>query len=196
MMTAIIILAAGSSSRMGQPKQNLIYGGKTLLNRMITCAKLASNSVILVLGAHSDQIEATISDSQIDIIYNNYWSLGMSSSIKMALSHTQLKYPDVESVLFVVCDQPFVSTEILKQLINTAKNSDKAIIACSYNNTIGVPALFEKKYFPAILSLKGQEGAKIIVEQHMDDVFSVSFSLGSIDIDTEEDFKRLVDKNN
>ena len=191
-MIPIVILAAGSSSRMGTPKQNLAFDGQTLLQRVIQAAKGASNNVIVVLGANSEVIETTIKDTLTEILYNNDWALGMSSSIKQAISHIQLNYTNADAVAFVVCDQPYVNSGLLKELIKTAGTTGHRIVACSYNGTVGVPALFKKQYFPQLLKLNGKEGAKKVMEQHLQDVRSIPFPLGGVDIDTEEDFNHLL----
>ncbi|MES2268434.1 MAG: nucleotidyltransferase family protein [Bacteroidota bacterium] len=191
-MIPIVILAAGSSSRMGKPKQNLLYKGQTLLEKIIRSSEAASDNVIIVLGANYDVIKATIKDTHSEILYNNDWELGMSSSIKLAVSHIKQKYTDEEGVIFAVCDQPYVTSALLTQIIETADKVKQGVIACSYNGTVGVPALFKKAYYSNLLKLSGQEGAKKIIEQHPQDVFSIPFRLGSADIDTEEDFNNLL----
>lgn len=191
-MTPIVILAAGSSSRMGKPKQNLVFEGQTLLQRMIKMASAASNKVLVILGANFNDIEITINKTDAEIINNADWMLGMGSSIKQAINYIEQNYPDADAVLFVVCDQPFVSTELLQKLIRKADAVEPGIIACNYNNILGVPALFKKSYFPQLLKLNSKEGAKNIIEQHLQDVYNIPFPLGSIDIDDEEDFNHLL----
>ena len=191
-MIPIVILAAGPSIRMGKPKQNLFFDGQTLLGRMIRSAKSVSDKVFVVLGANFEAIEETVRDLNAEILYNKDWAPGMSSSIKLAVSRIQMKYPNADAVIFAVCDQPFVSAELLQMMIGAANTVEPGIIACSYNNTAGVPALFKKIYFPDLLKLNGKEGAKKIIEQHLQDVYSIPFPPGGIDIDTEEDFNQLL----
>ncbi|MBD1387552.1 nucleotidyltransferase family protein [Mucilaginibacter rigui] len=190
-MTPIVILAAGSSSRMGTPKQNLYIGRHTLLQRMVQAATAASDSVLVILGANFDALAATINDTNAGILYNKDWALGMGSSIKLAVSHIQLKHTNTDTIVFMVCDQPYVNAELLKKLIITAGKVKEEIIACSYNGIMGVPVVFKKRYFSELLTLNGKEGAKKILEQHMEDVYTVPFPLGSVDIDTEEDYNNL-----
>ena len=169
----------------------LVYENELLLNRIIITAKAASDAVVLMLGANNDLIRASAITKDIDVVYNRDWALGISSSIKKSITYLQSNYPDAEGVLFMVCDQPFVTAETIKEMINRSGDTQKSIIACSYNNTLGVPALFKKKHFAALLKLNGQQGAKTLLAKYGDDVHAIPFPLGDIDIDTPEDFNRL-----
>ena len=192
-MTGIIILAAGSSSRFGSPKQNLVYQGKTLLQRAIQTALTSAccDCAVVVLGANEGQIRPNISDQQINIIYNPDWQEGMASSIRLGIAQLLYLEPLVTSAILMLCDQPFVDPLLLYQLTARKTENDAGIIACEYKNTLGVPALFDKKYFLQLMKLTGSEGAKTVINANPDDVMSVPFSLGAIDIDTIEDFERL-----
>src|SRR4051812_38202550 len=114
-MTGIIILAAGSSSRLGTPKQNLMYQGKTLLQRAIHTALTSAccESVLVVLGANEGIIRPNISDQQIHITYNSDWEEGMASSIRRGVTEMQRLEPLVTSVIIMPCDQPFVDSLLL-----------------------------------------------------------------------------------
>ena len=189
-MTGIIILAAGSSSRLGTPKQNLIYKGETLLQRAIkTALATGCHPVVVILGANAEVIKPTIEDLPIKIIYNKDWQEGMSSSIHSGISELQKTGTKISSVILMLCDQPFVNTELLLQLIS--ENSKQDITACAYNNGIGPPVYFDGFYFPELLLLKGNEGAKKLIIKHEAHVTTVPFLLGSVDVDTVEDFERL-----
>lgn len=192
-MTGIIILAAGSSSRFGSPKQNLVYQGKTLLQRAIQTALTSAccDCAVVVLGANEGQIRPNISDQQINIIYNPDWQEGMASSIRLGIAQLLYLEPLVTSAILMLCDQPFVDPLLLYQLTERKTENDSGIVACEYKNTLGVPALFDKKYFLQLMKLTGSEGAKTVINANPEDVMSVPFSLGAIDIDTIEDFERL-----
>ena len=188
-MTDIIILAAGSSSRLGKPKQNLIYKGQTLLQKAIeTAIASVCREVIVVLGANSGVIRPNIENKPVHIIHNADWEEGMALSIRLGVTELK-KNPETDSVLLMLCDQPFVQTALLDQIIQA--KSKKGIVACVYNDTIGPPVLFDKKYFDELLLLKGQEGAKKLLLKYTDDVATIPFPLGSVDIDTREDFEKL-----
>jgi len=185
-------LAAGSSGRLGQPKQNLIYNGKTLLQRSVEEALATGcRPVIVVLGANKDVIEPTIAGTEADIAYNDNWQEGMSSSIRTGITHLQKTHAKISSVILMLCDQPFVTSELLKQLIQV--NPPQGITACAYSQAVGPPVFFDSHYFSELLLLKGNEGAKQLMLRHEVHITTVPFLAGSIDIDTMDDFERLSD---
>lgn len=189
-MTGIIILAAGSSSRLGSPKQNLTFNGQTLLQRTVSTA-LAVNCrpVIVVLGGNADLVTPTLENFTADVVFNADWQQGMSSSIRTGIQHLQENHPEKTSVILMLCDQPFVDEGILQKLIGAGKPG--TIVASGYNDTIGPPAFFDGYYFPELLMLKGNEGAKHLLLKYKEQVVTVPFPLGSLDIDTLEDFEKL-----
>jgi molybdenum cofactor cytidylyltransferase len=192
-MTGIIILAAGSSSRMGQPKQQLIYGDKTLLQRAIEAAKgVEAHALMVVLGANHQTILDEVDSKHLDVVINPDWEQGMSTSIKSGITALLTLYPKVDDVLMMLCDQPFVDTELLVQLIDAKPPTDDAIVACAYKDTIGVPVLFGKNWFADLHDLKGEDGAKKLLLSHQDKVTTVPFDKGNIDIDTPDDYRQLL----
>src|SRR5580698_3225387 len=107
-MTGVIILAAGSSSRLGKPKQNLVFQGQTLLQRTIQNAMASvCESVIVILGANAEVVQSTIQNQPIPVIYNPDWTEGMASSIRLGISELKKMLPNIKSVLLMLCDQPF-----------------------------------------------------------------------------------------
>jgi molybdenum cofactor cytidylyltransferase len=191
-MTGIVVLAAGESLRLGKPKQNLSYQHKTLLQHTVESAlETECRPVIVVLGAYSEIVHPTIANQKIHIIHNTEWQEGMASSVRHGVAALQ-KVADIDSVLLLLCDQPFVDNELLEIMLYEYKVSGKGIVACAYNNTIGVPVLFGRKYFNALLQLTGNEGAKKLLSMHTEDILSVSFTLGSVDIDTMDDYQGLI----
>ncbi|WP_183562590.1 nucleotidyltransferase family protein [Mucilaginibacter sp. SP1R1] len=192
-MTGLIILAAGSSSRLGTPKQNLVYQGQTLLQRAIQTAltSVCSENVVVVLGANENVIRPGISDQLIHIAYNSEWQEGLSSSIRLGIQELLKIEPNISSAILMLCDQPFVDPLLIYQLIEKKAESDHGIIACAYRNTLGVPVLFDASYFPQLLMLQGKEGAKKLIKTFPNDVLSVGFPMGAIDIDTMEDYEQL-----
>jgi molybdenum cofactor cytidylyltransferase len=191
-MTGLIILAAGESSRLGKPKQNLLYGGKTLLQHAVTTViNSVCDPVIVVLGAYTEIIMPEIGAAPVQIIHNANWHEGMSSSIRLGITELQ-KTPGINSAIIMLCDQPFVDVELINQLLQQHQQSRKGIIACAYNNTLGVPVLFQQKYFAELLALKGHDGAKKLLSAYADDIASVDFPKGAVDIDTMDDYEGLV----
>lgn len=190
---AAIILAAGKSSRLGSPKQLLHYNGKNLLQISIDAAlESFAEKVIVVLGAEKEQIEQNLDESKIYLIHNTNWESGMASSIHSALENLKNILPDADGAIFMVCDQPFVNAELLNKLIDKHIESEKKIIASSYEDTLGTPSLFHKSLFEELSELKGDVGAKSLIKKYKDDTESVAFELGSIDIDTRENYINLL----
>ncbi len=191
-LTGIIILAAGKSSRLGQPKQLLKYKGRSLLQIALDAANRSqTDSNLLVLGANNKQISAELHPEQTEIIINDHWSEGMSSSLKLGLDH-MIKNINIHGVIILLCDQPFVSVSLINNLIAIQRKSQKGIVAAQYGNVHGVPALFTKRYFPSIRNLSGQEGARKLLYEFEHDLAIVDFPKGNIDIDTIEDYKNLI----
>ena len=193
--TAIIILAAGSSSRFGNIKQLLHFNNKTLLQHVINEAVNAgAEPVIVVTGANADEVSKDIKDEEVTIVLNENWKEGMATGIIAGVRKViNLNY-DIEKVIIAVCDQPFVSSALFKQLYQTQNENVQHIVASAYADTIGTPALFTRKYFDALMSLQGDEGAKKILKMHFEDVATVDFPQGAIDIDTQKDFDNLLDR--
>ena len=193
MSTGIIILAAGNSSRLGQPKQLLTFKGKCLLE---IAAEAAINTsirpIIIVLGANAEIILKNTSYPEISYIVNEQWQGGMSSSIALGITTIKDRHPYLENVIIAVSDQAYMNPEILEGLLSKKESSGKNIVASRYNETTGSPALFNKKYFAQLNSLKGDKGAKQILEQYPDDIATVKFELGHIDIDTITDYENLI----
>ena len=189
-MIAIIILAAGNSSRLGQPKQFLEYNGKSLLKNSVNQA-LAINeaTVIVVSGAENESIERALQDTKAILCHNSDWQSGMSSSIKTGLKKALELYPKITACIISVCDQPFITEHIFMELLLKYKSTDK-IITSYYSETTGPPVLFPKQHFSKLLDLTGNEGAKKILNSG-EDVIAVNFAKGEIDIDTIEEYQKL-----
>ncbi|NER99699.1 MAG: NTP transferase domain-containing protein, partial [Symploca sp. SIO1B1] len=94
--------------------------------------------------------------------------------------------------VITVCDQPFISTEIINHLVATYYSTGKPIVACQYADTLGVPVLFSKSLFSELATLDSTMGAKKIISKYENEVFSIPFPLGVIDIDTPKDYQQLL----
>ncbi|MEP7256863.1 MAG: nucleotidyltransferase family protein [Flavitalea sp.] len=188
----IIILAAGGSSRLGKPKQLLPYRRKSLLaNITIQALAVPDTFTIVVTGAENEAVEEELKATGVATCYNAAWVSGMSSSIQKGLLELKNRY-EVKACIVAVCDQPFVTTAILNNLIKKHIVTGKGIIASSYAGVSGTPSLFSKKYFEDLLHLEGNEGAKKLLAKYESDVLTVPFNKGEIDIDTPEDYDNLI----
>ena len=192
MKCAVIVLAAGSSSRLGRPKQLLVYKGKTLLEHSVDVALEARvRRVIVVLGANSDLVREVLKDKPVHITFNKDWNDGMASSIRRGITELQKIDPSSEAAILMVSDQPFVSAGLLKNILHAQAHESKPIVASQYENTLGPPVLFARNYFPELLQLTGDMGARKVIQRHPDHVLTIPFSEGNIDIDTNADWERL-----
>jgi molybdenum cofactor cytidylyltransferase len=184
----IVILAAGQSKRLGQAKQLLFYKDDTLLNNAIKIANSVSESVVVVLGYDYSAIMATIKAADsIVILHNHDFVSGMASSIKLAVNYLKAE----EAILFMLCDQPYLNASILNGLLLASDQSNALIIASEYTNQIGVPMLIRRQLFNELRNLSGDIGAKAILKHHPNQITTIPFPFGEIDIDTIDDLKYL-----
>jgi molybdenum cofactor cytidylyltransferase len=189
---AIVVLAAGMSSRLGSPKQLLAYQGKSLLQHAVdTALQTTMRPVVVVVGANSDTVKKEIEEMKVEVADNSAWQEGMASSLRCGLATVQKINGDVDGIIFMVCDQPYVSDSLLNDLINKQRETGKLIVTSNYGEAIGPPVLFYKTIFQELLQLKGEAGARKIIQQHGDEVADVLFPKGSIDIDTPADYDAL-----
>ena len=189
---AIVVLAAGSSSRLGQPKQLVQFNGQSLLQHVIgESLKLENAVVVVVTGANREVTEKQIASPDIQIVFNEHWKKGMGSSIACGLRKLMEISPKTACCILAVTDQPFISAAIFRELIEEQAYSKKGIVASEYAQTFGTPALFSKKYFNRLRKLSGNEGAKKMFFDFETDVSAIRFDQGIIDIDTPEDYEQL-----
>jgi molybdenum cofactor cytidylyltransferase len=188
----VVILAAGAATRMGKAKMLLPYGEQTILEHIVEEVRALNPAIIcLVTGKYTTEIEAVINDASIALVPFANWQAGMSASIQFGLSSLLEKQPNIDAVLFVVSDQPFLDRQLLFKMIDAFQQSGKGIVAAQYQQQFGTPVLFSKNYFPEIRLLEGDRGAKKLVEKQIEDVVLVDFPLGALDIDTAEDYAKF-----
>jgi molybdenum cofactor cytidylyltransferase len=190
MSVPAIILAAGASSRLGQPKQRVLFQGETLLNRAIRIAHEAcANPVAAVLGADFENIRASIRDKGVMIVFNDSWQQGIASSIKAGLSSVGLSSV---GVLILGCDQPYLSAAHLRALLERFETSaSRVIVASTYAGVRGMPAIFPQAVFAQLASLEGDKGARALLGAPPVPLEEVEFNRGQIDIDTPDDLAQL-----
>ena len=192
MKTGIVILAAGESSRMGEPKQLLAFHGRTLLQHAIaTSLELGAEPVVAVLGANAEQIRAQIDEHGVQVVENLYWYEGMGSSLRSGLRALLAAHPETDGVIFLPCDQPLLTTATLRELITTHEHTGMGIVASEYDGTLGTPAFFARSFFPELLALDGTAGARQIIWRHGARTIGVPFPGGAMDMDTPADYARL-----
>jgi molybdenum cofactor cytidylyltransferase len=187
-----IILAAGGSSRFGQAKQLLSFQGESLVRRSVRGAIEAGCAcVAVIVGDIRDRIEAELRETPAVIVENPEWQRGLGTSIRCGLRHLLSSQPELDAVVLLACDQPFVDASVIMSLIAQQDNTRKPIVACSYANTLGIPALFDRACFESLLALPDGSGAKALIEARSADVAQIEFEKGAIDIDTPADFEGI-----
>lgn len=189
---AIVILAAGNSKRMGQSKQLLPWKNSTLLGSVIENACLIEAvEVFVVLGAYTNEIREKIDLSRANILINENWQQGLGSSIALATAEINKKYPDMNAVLFVLADQPFISSHHLNTIIALHNKEKEAIVITRKEDYRGIPVLFPAKFFSELITLSNDEGAKQIINRNKNEIREIITQNNIADIDTFESYTEL-----
>ena len=187
---SIVILAGGRSKRMGTMKQLLPWGNSTILQHVVDTAFTVNPAeIIVVLGHNAGEISNVLQNKPVKIVVNKEFSKGMSSSLKTALRHIS---PDSDTYVFMLGDQPLVTVDTLKLLLARHAASDLNITVPVYKNIKGRPVVMDSKYREELMTLKGEIGAKQVIDGHPDDVQEVPVDSEEIiiDIDTQEEYKK------
>ena len=187
---ALLLLAAGASTRMGRPKQLLPYQGRTLLRHAADTAVASGCApIVLVTGALHEELVAEVSGLPIRAIHNAEWETGMASSIRAGLTAIATAQP--VAVLIMLTDQPLVTPELLQELIARQQQTQAPVVATAYGDTLGVPAVFAPALLPALLQLQGQQGAGRLIANLGTAVGRVPFPAGLLDVDTPQEYAAL-----
>ena len=187
-----VILAAGGSSRFGQPKQLVQFRGTTLVRRTVNAAREAGCwPIIVVVGGAAEQVVGELAGMTALTVKNREWQCGIGGSIRCGIKHLLGSAPRVHAAVLLVCDQPFVNADTIRNLLRVWQRDNKSIVASTYAETFGVPALFEHSFFPELLSLPDGVGAKSIILRNREYVAECPFPEGSIDMDTPETYESV-----
>lgn len=184
----IAILAAGSSTRLGHPKQLLKIRGESLIRRTARTALATHLPVSIVLGSTAETIQNELQGLPVAILLNSEWQEGLASSVRCAVGYAA---GAADALLIMTVDQPLVTEALLKRLVDTFLAGAVSLVACRYAGTVGVPALYSRALFPELAALHGDIGAKSVIERHRTDAALIDFPEGAVDIDTPEGFKTL-----
>ena len=185
---ASILLAAGSSSRLGKPKQLLHVDGDSLLRRTVRIAIDSGCSPnLVVLGACAEILRPELQGLDTQVLLNEDWRQGMGGSLALAVSRLLEQTVRPTAVLVLVCDQPGLSAPLLRTLIERQATGGLVAVASRYSGRLGVPAVFSPALYPQLAALKGDQGARAILSQCGDQVAGVEFPAGGFDIDTPAD---------
>ncbi len=187
----IVILAAGSSQRLGEPKQLLPWKQSTLIENVVDIAlALPCEPVIVVLGAENERLKPVI-PVDVKVVINNRWPEGVASSIREGVGGLKKLYPESQGVLFMSCDQPLIREDHLRKMLMLFEQSDKTIVAAEYAGTVGIPVIFTRAWFSELTLLKGDQGAKILFEKNSDELTTLSIPEAQWDIDDWETYHQL-----
>lgn len=189
---AVVVLAAGNAKRLGQSKQLLPWGNSTLLGNVVrNVLAVDAHKFFVVLGAYSNEIIEKINLSETTVLINGNWQQGLGSSIASAIAEIENKYSEVNSVLLVLADQPFISSIHLNAIIKLHSTEKESIIITRKEDYIGVPVLFPRKFFRELMLLSNDEGAKQIINRNKNWVKEVVSQDDTADIDTFESYEAL-----
>jgi len=191
-MTAAVVLAAGGSTRMGRPKPLLHYRGRSLLHRAVAAATNGGCApVIVVLGAAAETLRPELAGLSVEVTINERWKDGLAGSIRTGIEALQSRRPDVDAVLLMPCDLPHLSARLVRELLGAAADQGPCpIVACEYAGTIGVPALFHRRWFDELCRLRGDRGAKSLLLAHPEALVRVPWTEGALDVDRPSDHER------
>lgn len=188
MSTACVILAAGDSTRLGQAKQLVRLRGELLLDRAVRIAREAwCNPVIVVLGAGADAIIAACRLDGAEVVQNGDWAEGISTSIRMGIAAIAGR---AAAAVVMTCDQPAVDAQHLlrlKKICHEEADPARKLVASRYAGGNGVPACFPATMFSRLLALKGDQGARMLLQ----DAVAIQLPGGELDIDTPAALARL-----
>jgi molybdenum cofactor cytidylyltransferase len=189
-----VLLAAGGSSRMGAVKQLLDIGGRPMATRAVDAAlRSGARPVVVVLGANAEVVRAAIADRPIVAAHNAQWQEGVASSIRTGLAAALAADPSLDAVLLAPCDQPGLSADVIVLLASLHRATGRTS-AARYHGRNGAPAVFGRDHFGALMALRGDEGARRLLNSEAERVAAVDLPELGADIDTPEDYAAWNDR--
>jgi molybdenum cofactor cytidylyltransferase len=196
-----VILAAGASTRMGEPKQLLPWGGRSLI-RHITETVLASPAwpVVVVLGAHLERIRPEIVRLPVIVVVNRDWPEGLASSIRTGIGVLESFSLSLDAALLALCDQPALSTGLIDRLAGVHLQSGRSMIATRSDfpqdsraaDHPGPPALFARCHFHELIELRSPGGARPLFARHPEALATIAAPEMAGDLDTPDDYRRMM----
>jgi molybdenum cofactor cytidylyltransferase len=185
-MIAVVLLAAGGSSRLGSPKQLLVHQGKTLLRRAAEEACGSScKEVVVVIGREPEKMRAELEGLTVRIVENPQWAEGMGTSISAGFTGLE-----ADAAIIMLCDQPRVTLRDLDVLAAAYRVKKRSVVTATYAGVRGPPVLFAREHFDALRALEGDHGARRVIAAARD-VEEIPMPYAAVDVDTEEDYRRL-----
>lgn len=186
---AAVILAAGDAKRMGQLKQLLPFNGQPMVRRVteaVCTAGLAQT--VAVVGAQADDVQRALAGLPVEIIVNEAWREGMSTSLRAGLRALR---PDIRAVLVVLADQPALTPTLLRVLVDRYRATGAPLIAPFYHGRRGNPVLFDRSLLPELLAVTGDQGGREVIARHQEEMeqLKVDDPAVILDVDTAQDLE-------
>lgn len=185
-----IVLAAGGSSRYGQCKQLVEINGSSLVRLAVDklSALFPIDRITVVVGGNSKAVARAVSDLPVNIVHNKHWQQGLASSLKAGINTLE---PGCRAVMITLCDQALVTEKHLRQLLDLWLADPTSIIAGGYAGTIGTPAVIPAEFYPQLLALEGDAGAKSVLKNNDGRVRTVAIPEAEFDLDVPADLEKL-----
>jgi molybdenum cofactor cytidylyltransferase len=181
---------------MGQPKQLLPWGEKTLIEHQISVLMQLGTPIIVVLGAYSEQIWPVIEHYPVTIAVNDKWESGMGSSVACGTTKVELTETEAKGALITLVDQPLIPADHYYSLLENFEPGNEQIVAStSAESWIGVPVLFDKCYFSELKNLRGEKGAKSLIQQYPSRIKTMECNEIINDIDTLKTYQETYRKH-
>ena len=191
-MITAVVLAAGQSLRMGQPKLLLPWQGQTLLGHVVNRVLASSvDEAILVLGDDAERLESVVPKERVRVVRNPCPAEGQSGSLRYGLAALGTM---VEAAVVVLADQPFVDAAVLDTMIEAYRRSGRPIVVPYYGGQRGTPTLFARSLFPELMAVRGDKGGREVLARHEDLIVRVDFDspLIGLDVDSWDDYQTLL----
>lgn len=186
-----IVLAAGGSRRMGQPKQLLKVGEETMVRRAVRAARATGNRVVVVTGANGLKVYKELNDlAGLLFAFNPRWEEGMGRSIAIGVGTANIH--STQAYFIMLADQPTIETRHLQRYEEAFLKAPDKIVATSYPEGPGVPAIFPARLLNELLQLEGKGGARAIIRREAEQLSLIEFETPPIDIDTPEDYADFI----
>ncbi len=190
-MIAAVVLAGGSSARMGKTKQTLPVGGVAMLERVLRTLRQSDvGEVVVVLGDRADEVRRKVSFMREKVVLNPRYADGLSGSLKTGVRSVD---PRAEAAIIVLGDQPLVTRQTIDAMVEAYRRSRAPVVAPFYRGRRGNPVLFDRSLFPELLKMEGDVGAKSVVDSNASRLLRVEVDDRGvlIDVDTPEDYEAI-----
>jgi molybdenum cofactor cytidylyltransferase len=192
MRTAALVLAAGSSRRMGTAKQLLPYGGRTLLDAALDSARRSRvDEVVLVLGAAAEEIAAAVDVRGVRVVVAAGHAEGMGASLRCGAGALG---PEVERVAILLGDQPSVAPGLVDAVLDLHRASGLPVAAVTAGGVLQPPVVADRRLWPELLATRGDEGLRAVLRAAPGRVATLAVEDAATDVDTPADYDRLLSR--